>query len=130
MRPTILTGALLAFLSATATPVLAGAALDQYDSNKDGKISRSEFEAIQRETFARFDTNSDGKVTREELESAAQRSGGDRTMKRDSNGDGALTLSEFLANAPGFDRADRNNDGVLAGQELKMLDRTLARQNG
>lgn len=39
----------------------------------------------------------------------------------------ALTEAEFLSQAPGFTRVDRNRDGVLAGQELARLEKFMAR---
>ena len=67
-------------------------------------------------------------VTRAELQARGGNS--DNIMTRDSDGDNALTQAEFLSQAPGFTRADRNRDGVLGPQELARLEQFMARARG
>lgn len=118
-----------ACLIALAAPAMAQQnLLAAYDANGDGMLSFEEFQAAQVDTFVTLDTNGDGAITRAELEARNAKAG--RMMQRDTNGDGAITESEFLSQAPGFSRADRNNDGVLGPQELARLEQMLARSQG
>ncbi|MDW9481148.1 hypothetical protein GOB57_21110 [Sinorhizobium meliloti] len=66
----------------------------------------------------KIDVDKDGKVTREEFEAAARGRAERAFAKLDANGDGSVSQEEFLANGPerqakAFDRFDRNDDGVL-----------------
>jgi len=58
------------------------AMLAEMDSNKDGKLAKSEVSGRLLQDFARFDTDKDGFITREELENAprpeGRRGGGPR----------------------------------------------------
>ncbi len=122
MRPLITAACLLAL----AGPALAQTVrLAAYDSNGDGALTLSEFQSAQADTFRALDTNGDGLLTRAELD--ARGLNASRILPRDSDGDGALTQAEFLSQAPGFARADRNNDGVLGPQELARLEQMMAR---
>ena len=115
----------------------AGAAqaktLMDYDTNSDGVITKAEFQAMQIDSFRRLDANGDGMVNAAEVEQLASQAGrsvsGSRILSRDGNNDGVVTESEYLTAAPGFDRADRNKDGVLAGNELARVAKFLAKAN-
>lgn len=81
-----------------AAPALAATTVMAYDTNGDSVLTRAEFQGLQIDSF---------KV-------------------RDTNGDGAVTQTEYLAVAPGFQKADVNNDGVLAGKEITRVAKFLA----
>ncbi len=61
------------------------------DVDRDGTITRQEFDEVRAKRFERLDTNKDGVVTRE----------------------------EFMAvDAPAFERLDRNKDGKITPEEM------------
>lgn len=121
----------------------------QMDANGDGQISRAEVDASIRTMFNSADTNRDARLTREEFTAhlAAQRAeheanrpprpenappAGERGHRRgppepgeafartDWNADGFVTLDEFVVQPRMHAlRADRNGDGIIAGEELQ-----------
>lgn len=103
--------------------------LFQADSNRDGTVTRSEFDAGQTARFAALDANHDGQLTREEMRTGRGERGerghhrrGGRGMhhlaRADANDDGNITREEFLARpAQMFTRLDDNNDGVISADE-------------
>lgn len=70
--------------------------------------------------IARLDTDGDGKISAAEA-AAAGAAAAARIMAADADGDGFVTADELRAyeQAQMFDRLDRNNDGFLAGSELR-----------
>jgi len=100
------------------------------DANNDGKISSSEHEAYAAAVFNRIDSNHDDKITVEEVHAAAgiitghnpnaaQLNASYRIRRHDTNGDGVISRTEFLAAAVGRFRAmDANMDGQLTPQEF------------
>mgnify|MGYP001321877762 CR=1 FL=1 len=116
-----------AVLAALAAPAFAQSGLlGKYDTNGDGALSLEEFRGAQADRFAAADADGDGRLTAAELRAR----GGSRLAAIDADGDGAVSKSEFLAQSAGFDRADRDGDGVLDGQEAARLDRALAGAKG
>ncbi|WP_321364237.1 hypothetical protein [uncultured Celeribacter sp.] len=113
-----------------AAPALAATTVMAYDSNGDSVLTRAEFQGLQIDSFKVLDANGDGSVTLAEIDSLAASKdvnvSGKRVMVRDTNGDGAVTQTEYLAVAPGFQKADVNNDGVLAGKEITRVSSFLA----
>lgn len=98
------------------------------DTDGDGVVSLAEFQArraeVAEERFTRLDGNGDGLLTSEEL--AARRGRGEHRGfdpgEIDTDGDGAISLSELQSVRPGmteerFARMDSNGDGVIAGDE-------------
>jgi EF hand len=102
----------------------------QYDRNRDGRISRSEFPADPL-LFDRADLNRDGMLTRAEAESFARSTNIEAELQRlDRNRDGAISRSEWRGDYDAFARLDRNGDGVLSqadrtnsGRRFHGLDR-------
>lgn len=121
----------------------------QIDANKDGSVTREEFDASrakQREArldqrFASMDTNKDGQISRDEFNTAHKDRGegmrgggrhhggkheggrmgrGGMFFAADANADGKVTLAEAQTKAlQMFDRADANKDGTVTPEERK-----------
>lgn len=113
------------------------------DTDRDGKVTLSEFKAMdgQRQTrmFTRMDANKDGRITAAEMDAARKRAeaagrgppagaggagarSGGFLMRLDANRDGAVSRTEMAAmTEQRFKRADTNSDGWLSrGEVLKM----------
>jgi Ca2+-binding EF-hand superfamily protein len=115
----------------------------QFDADRDGKVTKAEFEGRIGEVFARFDLDSDGKITDADLPPFmrgrdvlsgdghfGRRGHGGRHGRRfmrmlhgaDANGDGAVTLEEAqAAAAKRFARWDRNADGAIDQSDRDAL---------
>lgn len=97
--------------------------LQQFDTDKDGKISRDEFAAKRAKGFARFDTNKDGSLSLEEFKASCKnerctQSKTKQFAKLDKNSDSAVTKDEFARMTAMFDKLDVNKDGYLSDDEL------------
>ena len=127
----------------------AQAAFARMDANGDGKLDqtdRAEMKAkMKGKAFDRLDTDNDGKVTREEFTAARDKMrgqggkrgkgkdgprmgsrggpGGQGMMKMaDTNGDGSISQSEFVASSLArFDRADADKDGTVTPEERQAV---------
>lgn len=99
--------------------------MEHLDTNKDGKISREEFEAGRPDgKFADFDKDGDGALSKEEYQAmfmARAQKMADRTFDRlDANKDGKIDASERQAHQDAmFKRLDKNGDGVITADELR-----------
>jgi collagen type III alpha len=113
----------------------------QMDTDKDGKISRTEARGKLAENFDRFDLNKDGYLDRAELRRVAQimvamrQQGGPgpgaQSAARDTvdfdaldrNADGRLTREEVRGTflEPLFDQIDTNRDGKIDPRELETF---------
>jgi Ca2+-binding EF-hand superfamily protein len=106
--------------------------LFQADSNNDGTVTRSEYDASQTARFATLDANDDGQLTREERRAGRgergehggrghHRRGGHgmhHLARADADNDGNITRDEFLARPTQmFARLDDNSDGVISAGE-------------
>ncbi len=115
-------------------PEIVRLAFSALDANKDGKISKEEFESHRPARLQVADANKDGKVSRKEYEEfivkrAKERA--DRMFARlDRNGDGELdsTDSKMIADAR-FDRVDANHDGSITLNEFMPRDGMMARRD-
>jgi Ca2+-binding EF-hand superfamily protein len=92
-----------------------------YDVNKDGKVTRAEFDKLTQQQFAAFAKG--GSLNPEQyyqLLAAQSRAISARVFQRlDRDRDGKLTLGEFAASQERlFTRLDKNNDGVITEDEL------------
>jgi Ca2+-binding EF-hand superfamily protein len=99
---------------------------DLIDTDKDGKLSKSEIEAHRAAGFAEADTNKDGKLSVEELTALhAKRAGkgAERMLEHlDDDEDGMLSKAEMSSTKRGermFSRIDSDEDGLLSKAELE-----------
>lgn len=92
------------------------------DANGDGVISQAEYAKAAQSIFQRMDADSNGTVTVQEMDAARTALGmnhpdvsSEKLIEQaDSDGDGKLTLSEWMANANAqFDAMDTNKDGSI-----------------
>jgi Ca2+-binding EF-hand superfamily protein len=103
--------------------------LFQADSNSDGTVTQSEYDASRSARFAALDVNDDGQLTREERRAGRGEHGGRGHHRRghrgmhhlaraDANSDGNITREEFLAGPTQmFARFDDDSDGVISADE-------------
>jgi Ca2+-binding EF-hand superfamily protein len=101
-------------MDASATMALA-------DKNKDGRIDREEFHQRMIEVFFFADVDKDGYLTYAELV-AVQTVDPEVFKRADRDGDSKLSLYEFMYVVHrDFEAADKNQDGVIDMQELRVL---------
>jgi len=112
----------------------------QYDTNRDGKITREEFLAEVKRRFAEFDLDRDGRITDADLPPMMRgrnviagveaggmgRHGGrgmiGRLREADADRDGVVTAQEANAAAEReFARFDRNKDGSIDTADMEAL---------
>jgi len=99
----------------------------EMDADSNGELTRDEISAEVAKTHKIHDKNADGRITadeRQEAVSTPSAMGGfvkQHADELDADGDGAITKDE-LASAVlrMFDKADKNRDGKLAGEELAL----------
>jgi len=98
---------------------------DKLDTNHDGVVTLDEYVAAARARFAALDPQNTGKVTAAEIaaspraEAHAQHAAAHLVKAMDTNGDGVVTLDEYLAAAKKrFSRLDKNGDGFIDADEL------------
>lgn len=98
----------------------AQAEFARLDANGDGVVTLAEFTAAAKNRFAALDTQGSGKLTARQI--AASPATRQRDLKfsqmlvrkLDTNGDGVVSLDEYLAGARArFARLDKNGDGYL-----------------
>lgn len=118
---------------ALSGPVLAGdeAKMDRLDTDKDGKVTQTEYIAGSKTSFEKLDANADGKVTAAEMDTAYTTSkpgvgaakvtsSADKIKTLDTDGDGALSSVEHEAGSRTmFDTLDTDKDGSLSAAEIK-----------
>jgi len=140
MRNVLIAAASFAALAGAAGLAMAqqsgaqdrSAGLFQADSNNDGAVTRSEYDAGRATRFDALDANDDGQLAREEMRTGRDRGDhgarghhrrGGRGMhggleRADANNDGNITREEFLAGPMQmFARMDANNDGLISASE-------------
>lgn len=97
------------------------------DTNHDKLLSLDEANAfLVNEIFSALDKNKDGKLTKAEWNAGKDAAKAEAFRARDANADGVVTLAEALAYGKkhGLARdlmkaADKNKDGKLSYEELK-----------
>lgn len=111
--------------------------LFQYaDPNRDGRITREEFNAARTEQFTKLDRNSDGFIDAADRDGKAashehgRRRHGKHTARLDADGDSKVSKEEFV-NGPTrfFDQADTDKSNVLDAKELDAV-RAAAKERG
>ena len=93
-----------------ATPMYEGHR-DQLDTNDNGSVNRTEYQAFMSDAFKKLDTNGDGRLRAGEvgqLLTPAQFAATDR------DGNGSVSQTEFMNQVMAdFAKADRSGDGQL-----------------
>lgn len=111
-------------------PMGAGMGLSAADTDKDGAISKAEFEAWRAGRVTSVDTDKDGLISADELVASRMKQAEEmaRTMAdrmiaaHDGNADGKLSAEELMSMpTPGFDKLDANGDGTISAEELAQM---------
>lgn len=100
-------------VSQAAAPVtdLTPEQFAKLDRNKDGAISRDEYEQFMRDAFRELDKDGDGRLTQKEADSILTPQQF-RQVDKDNSND--ITLDELVAQVMrDFDKHDYNRDGKL-----------------
>jgi Ca2+-binding EF-hand superfamily protein len=94
--------------------------LERVDTDKDGKISKAEFDAEGSKLFAKLDDNGDGKISSNEMPQRHwAKFGGQMFDRMDTDHDGKVTKAEFqAAGEKMFQRMDKNGDGIIEKDEM------------
>ena len=119
--------AILCGLMANVSPVASTERMDAsttmalVDKNKDGRIDREEFHLRMTEVFFFADVDKDGQLTFAELV-AVENVDPEAFKRADRDGNGKLSLYEFMyVIHRDFEATDKNGDGVIDMQELRVL---------
>ena len=98
----------------------AQAEFAKLDANGDGVVTQAEFTAAAKSHFAALDTQNIGKLTAQQIATSPVAQQRDLKFaqhvvkKLDTNGDGVVSLDEYLAGAKArFSRLDKSGDGYL-----------------
>lgn len=84
---------------------------DQLDTNKDGVVQRSEYQAFMKRAFANLDKNKDGVLVVSEVTGVLTT---DQFAATDANSNGSVTQTEFMNRVMAdFAAADKSGDGKL-----------------
>ena len=97
--------------------------LETFDANNDGQLTQAEIDGFRAERLAKFDTDGNGTLSLQEYEAlwhdAYRERMVDEFQRHDDDGNSIVTTEEFsdpFANM--VTRMDRNDDGILSGEEL------------
>jgi Ca2+-binding EF-hand superfamily protein len=94
--------------------------LARVDTDKDGKISKAEFDTESTALFKRLDKNSDGKIAADEVPARHWGGKGPQFGMMDTDKDGKVTKAEFTAAEDKmFQKLDTNGDGVITPDEMQ-----------
>jgi hypothetical protein len=98
------------------------------DANKDGAVTKAEFDASRTARFTAQDANKDGFLVQAEMApppgagGPPPGGGGGFGMRADADGDGKISKAEFLAGgATQWERADANKDGKVDKAEIASM---------
>ncbi|MBI4808430.1 MAG: EF-hand domain-containing protein [Nitrosomonadales bacterium] len=103
--------------------------LEQMDQNKDGAVSKKEYDTFHGDHFKALDANKDGRVTQDEMDAMHKKMMDkckpryqDRFDEVDINHDGLLSKDEAEIGMPmvfaHFDETDSDKDGKISKDEL------------
>lgn len=113
------------------------------DTNKDGKISLSEAEALATDQFALYDADKDSKMSLAEYRkpldmvakmkkfNAAKKAEEEKVIKSsftrmDNDSDGSISKDEFLSDAKlRHQTMDLDKDGFVTGKEVEQLQQKI-----
>jgi Ca2+-binding EF-hand superfamily protein len=96
-------------------------AFEKADVNKDGHISRDEYDAAVTSKFNEYDANKDGVIDRHEFNAKKDNNAAIEYEFLDRNKDGKLNMDEFKAGATArFQMYDQNRDGLLSNPEYRQ----------
>jgi Ca2+-binding EF-hand superfamily protein len=105
--------------------------LARVDTDKDGKISKAEFDTESSDLFKRLDKNSDGKIAADEVPARHWGGKGPQFGMMDTDKDGKVTKAEFTAAEDKmFSKLDANGDGVITSDEMQAGHRHHHGQDG
>ncbi|MDD4912555.1 MAG: hypothetical protein PHP57_09705 [Sideroxydans sp.] len=122
-----------------------GMCLQELDKNKDGMVSKKEFETFHAARFKEMDANKDGKLSEDEMEPKHQsmrevdQDPFDRRFDEvDINHDGGLSKAEAEIGMPmlfkRYDEIDANKDGKMTKEEvvesMKQMHQNMHGQHG
>lgn len=104
--------------------------LEEVDTDKNGKISRAEADAARDKHFTEADADGDGSVSFEEFQAMAEKHRQMMLKRRfersDKNNDGVLTGDELGGRfADHFERMDKNGDGEISAEERKKAHKKM-----
>jgi Ca2+-binding EF-hand superfamily protein len=129
--------AMLLLLCTCLTASMAGAAdtlldkravVQSADTNNDSRIDRLEFHQRTTEAYFLIDTNKDGYVIESEFLATVPGANPQRIKAADRNRDGKIDIYEYhYALSQDFDAADTNGDGALDLLEVERLWGSTAR---
>jgi Ca2+-binding EF-hand superfamily protein len=107
-------------LAQSPQPLTRQQIIDTADKNRDGRIGRVEFLERMKEAFFFVDADRDGSLVIVEYQ-RIQGADPKRFAVADRNKDGKLSIDELLKSiSEDFDAADKNDDGVIAEEEITV----------
>jgi Ca2+-binding EF-hand superfamily protein len=109
--------------------------LETFETDRDGRLTQAEVDAVRTARFAESDTNVDGRLSLEEYQVLWVEVMRPRMVRQfqghDRDGDGAVAQEEFLERYRLLVyRLDADNDGVLTREELLGARRGGGRREG
>jgi hypothetical protein len=106
---TLLVGSSLAI--AQQAPAMQEGHLNQLDKDKNGGVSRAEYQAFMTDSFSKLDTNGDRVLVESEVANVLTPK---QLSSLDANNDGRASRNEFMNQVmKDFASADRGGDGHL-----------------
>jgi len=116
-------------------PEILDLAFSALDADKNGKISKEEFEANRPQRLKVADANNDGTVTRKEYDNFVVKQAKERAERMfsrlDTNDDGKLDDADAKTVADArFDRVDANHDGSITRDEFRPRGMMARRDRG